>query len=93
MREVLIEFFAVISYSTKTQLAILFGLVFFVGSLAAGDYFASHFELHGPLAPMAHVIREKIIHRYDKAALAILIGFFVLAAKCYKKDRKRLLYL
>ena len=42
---------------------------------------------------MADVIREKIIHRYDKAAWLALGSFWLLAFKCYKKDRKRLMRL
>lgn len=91
MREALDEFLVVLAYSTQTQLAVIFGLAFFVGTMAVGDYFTSHLEIHGILAPLTDVVREKIAHRYDKAALAGLAGFLLLAVKCYKKDRKRLL--
>lgn len=70
MREALNEFLVVLAYSTKTQLAVIFGLAFFVGTMVAGDYFTSHLEIHGILAPLTDVVREKIAHRYDKAALA-----------------------
>lgn len=93
MREAFAEFLVVLAYSTKTQLSILFGLAFFVGILVAGDYFTSHLELHGALAPLTEVIREKIAHRYDKAAWGAFCGFLLLAVKCYKKDRKRLFHL
>lgn len=89
MREALEEFGVVLAYSTKTQLAILFGLGFFVGITATGDYFTSHVAFHGILAPIIDVIREKIAHRYDRAAWAALFSFFFLAVRCYKKDRKR----
>ncbi|WP_412479611.1 hypothetical protein [Azonexus sp. IMCC34839] len=93
MRDTLEELFIVIAYSQRTQLAIFFGALCFISILMAGDYFASHFELHGLLAPMTDVIREKIIHRYDKVAWFALGSFWLLAFKCYKKDRKRLLQL
>lgn len=93
MREALEEFLIVLAYSTKTQMAVLVGLTFCIGILMAGDYFSSHLALHGPLAPLTEMIREKIAHRYDKVAWATLGSFLVLAFKCYKKDRKRLLYL
>lgn len=93
MREALEESLVVLTYSTKTQMAVMFGLAFFVGTLIAGDYFASHLEFHGPLAPLTEMFREKIAHRYDKAAWAALGSFLFLAAKCYKKDRKRFLGL
>lgn len=91
MRDALEEFLVVLAYSTKTQLAVIFGLAFFVGTMVVGDYFTSHLEIHGILAPLTDVIREKIAHRYDKLAWASLAGFFLLAVKSYKKDRKRLL--
>lgn len=93
MREAFDEFLMVVAYSTKTQLAIFLGVLFFVGILLAGDYFTSHFELHGLLSPMADVIREKIVRRYDKIAWFALCSFIALAVRYYKKDRKRLLCL
>lgn len=87
------EFLMVIAYSARTQLALFFGVLFFFGILLAGDYFTSHFELHGLFAPMTDALREKIAHRYDKAAWLALCSFLVLAFKCHKKDRKRLLNL
>lgn len=90
MREALAECLVVLAHSTRTQLALLFGLGFFLGTMAAGNYFTSHLELHGLLAPLTDVIREKIAHRYDKAAWAILFSFLFLAVRCYMKDRKRL---
>lgn len=91
MREAVEEFLVVLAYSTKTQLAVIFGLAFFLGTLVAGDYFTSHLEIHGILAPLTDVVREKMVHRYDKVAWVILVSFLFLAVKCYKKDRKRLL--
>lgn len=93
MRDMFEEFVMVIAYSSRTQLALLFGALFFIGILLAGDYFASHFEFHGLFAPMTDFIREKIVHRYDKAAWLALGSFLLLAFKCYKKDRKRLMQL
>jgi membrane protein implicated in regulation of membrane protease activity len=91
MREALEEFLVVLAYSTKTWLAVIFGLAFFVGKMLAGDYFISHLGIHGIPAPLTDVVREKIAHRYDKVAWASLASFLILAIKCYKKDRKRLL--
>lgn len=91
MREAFEEFLVVLAYSTKTQLAVIFGLAFFVGTMVAGVYFTSHLEIHGILAPLTDVVREKIAHRYDKVAWGNLAAFFLIAVKCYKKDRKRLL--
>lgn len=90
MREALEEFLIVLAYSTKTQLAVLFGLVFFVTTMAAGHYFAAEVQIPGMYSSLADVVREKISHRYDKVAWACLISFSLLAIKCYRKDRKRI---
>lgn len=91
MREALEEFLVVLAYSTKTQLAVMCGLAFFMGTMIAGDYFTTRMEIHGTLSPLTEMIREKIAHRYDKVAWGVLFSFLLLAAKFYKKDRKRLL--
>lgn len=93
MRDALYEFLIVFAHSTRTQLAVLFGFVFFIGINLLGDHFVSHFEIRGLLSPLTDVIREKIAHRYDKVAWASLVSFLLLAIRCYKKDRKRLLWL
>ena len=90
MRESLEEFLVVFAYSTRTQVALLFGVAFFVITMALGAFFTSRIEIHGVLAPLANVIRELIADRYDKVAWAALFGFLVLACKCHKKDQKRL---
>lgn len=90
MREAFEEFLVVLAHSTKTQVAMLFGLTFFVGTMAMGDYFSGHVEIHGIPSLLANVIREKIAHQYDKVAWVTLFSFFLLAVRCYKKDRKRL---
>lgn len=80
-------------YSTRTQLAIIFGAAFFVGILLAGQSLVGGLELHGPLAPLTDVIRDRLMHRYDKAAWIGLGSFWLLAIKIYRKDRKRLMGL
>ena len=93
MHEALGEFLVVLAHSTKTQIAAIFGLAFFVGMMLAGDYFTSQLEMHGIFAPLTDVIREKIAHRYDKVAWASLLSFSLLAFKCYRRDRKRIMGL
>lgn len=85
------EFLVVLAYSTKTQFAIIFAFAFFFGTLLLGHYFVSTTTFHGVLAPMSDVIRAKLEHRYDKVAWGLLFAFTMLAVKCYKKDRKRIL--
>lgn len=91
MRDWLAETWVVLLCSTKTQLALAFGLIFFVGILAMGDMLVARLALHGPLAPLADVIRDRLMDRYEKAAWVALIGFIVVAIKAYRKDRRRLL--
>lgn len=85
------EFIIVLAYSGRTQLAIIFGVMFFFGTLILGEHFASSLVFHGVLAPLADAIRPIILHRYEHAAWGSLLGFLLLAVKCYRKDRKRLL--
>ena len=87
------EFLVVLAYSRRTQWAIGLGMVSFVVILAAGDYFAGHLSFQGIFTPLSDPVREALLGRYDKAAWSSLGGFLVLAVKCYRKDRKRLLAL
>jgi len=91
MRDWLTEMWVVLCYSTRTQLAIAFGMTFFVGIMLMGDALVGRVELHGPLAPLTDVIRDALMHRYDKAAWVALVGFFVVATKAFRRDRRRLL--
>lgn len=86
------EFLIVLGYSTRTQLAVVFGAVFFFGTLMLGEHFASNLAFHGVLAPLADAIRPIILHRYEHAAWGSLFGFLLLAVKCYRKDRRCLLH-
>jgi len=90
---VLAEAWVVLCYSTRTQLAISCGVVFFIGILLVGQTLVGGLELHGPLAPLTDVVRDRLMHRYDKAAWIALGSFWLLAIKFYRKDRKRLLGL
>jgi hypothetical protein len=87
------EFIVVLSYSTKTQLSIFFGVAFFFGTLALGHHVASTLIAQGMFAPLMDALRPIIVHRYEKLAWGSLFGFMLLAVKCYKKDRKRFLGL
>lgn len=81
----------VLSYSTKTQLAIALGIFFFLGITAMGQLLVGGLELHGPLAAVTNILREKLMHRYDKAAWLAFGAFALLAVKTYRMDRRRLL--
>lgn len=93
MNDVLAEAWAVLCYSTRTQLAITCGAAFFIGILLTGQSLVGGLELHGPLAPLTDVVRDQLMHRYDKAAWIALGSFWLLAIKFYRKDRRHLLGL
>ena len=91
MSDWLEESWMVLCHSSRTRLAIAFGLFFFIGILLMGQVVVGSLELHGPLAARTDVVRGKLMHRYDKAAWAALASFGLLAVKTYRKDRRRLL--
>lgn len=90
MLDAIADFFLVLVHSTRTQVALVLAVLFFVGLQLAGQLFAGSFELHGVLAPMTELVRDQLMHRYDKAAWLAFGGFFLVAVKCYRKDRRRL---
>lgn len=87
------EFLVVLAHSSRTQWAIGLGLVSFIATLVLGNYLVSHLSFQGILSPLAEAVREALRDRYDKAAWSSLGAFFLVAVKCYRKDRKRLLAL
>lgn len=90
MNDFLEEVWVVIGHSTTTQLAIAFGLSSFASLLLLGEMMVGRIELHGALAPLTDVVKEKLMHRYDKAAWAVQASFALLACKTYRKNRRRL---
>lgn len=93
MKDWLAEILVVLAHSSRTQFALVLGVVSFVGLMVAGDYFVGRIQLHGALSPLTEVVREQLFHRYDKAAWGSLVACLLLAIKLYRKDRKRLLGL
>jgi hypothetical protein len=85
----LLETIAVIALSKRTQWAIIFGCLFFIGINLMGIYVLSNFELHGPAAGLTEVIKQKLASRYDKIAWGALFSFLGLAFKFYRKDKNK----
>jgi hypothetical protein len=83
------EFLYILALSKKTQWAIILGCIFFIGIHLLGGYMLENFELHGPAKGIQDVMVQKISKKYDKVALITLLSFWVLAYKCYQKDKKR----
>lgn len=92
MQSYLMEFLVVVSLSKRTQAAIFCAVLFFIGIQLVGDYLVHDMTFNGPLAALSEVIREKVLHRYEKAAWVALVSFLLVAARFYRKDRLRLLY-
>lgn len=86
LEELLIAF----AYSTRAKFAFVIGIVFFVGILAVGNHMTSNLEFNGILAPLADAIKPYIWFRYEYAAWAALISFWVQAGKIIIKERQKL---
>lgn len=83
------EVWIVFCLSTKTQLALAFGVAFFLGILLMGEMLVGGIELHGHLKPLTDAVRASLAHRYEGAAWMALGSFLLLAIKTYRKDRRR----
>ena len=90
MKECFSEVLYVIAISKKTQWAFILGVVFFTGITLLGSHLTSNLQFTGPLKGLEEAVAGKLLKRYDKVALFALISFWVLAFKCYHRDKKRL---
>jgi hypothetical protein len=82
------EVLMVLSFSKRTQWAIVLGVVSFLVMNILGHSQLANFELQGAMAPFTEVIKDKLLSKYDKAAYGCLAGFWLLAFKLYRKDKK-----
>ncbi len=82
-------FLTVLALSKRTQWAITLGIVFFIGINLLGGYFVGNLSLEGQFVGIENIIRDKLLKRYDKFALVALVSFWIVAYKCYQKDKKR----
>jgi len=89
LKEYFAEILCVIAMSKKTQWAIILGIVFFIGISLVGSHLTSNLQFSGPLKGLEEAVAGKLLKRYDKVALLALISFWVLAFKCYHRDKKR----
>jgi hypothetical protein len=87
------EFFIVLAYSRRTQIALWLGTLFFVTTLITGTFLVGDLEFHGVLAPLTEPVRAALGQRFERLAWGTLGGFVMLAVRFYFKDRKRLLGL
>jgi len=91
MKDYFTEILMVIAYSGRTQAAIILGVIGFIVINLVGDYYLANFQLSGQMSGLTDIIKEKFAHRYDKAAWGVLLSFWWLAFKLYRKDRKKVL--
>ncbi len=89
LKEYFAEILYVIAMSKKTQWAIILGIVFFIGISLVGSHLTSNLQFSGPLKGLEEAVAGKLLKRYEKVALLALISFWVLAFKCYHRDKKR----
>jgi hypothetical protein len=85
------EILYVIALSKRTQAALVLGVVFFLGISLFGEFYVSSLHFSGPFSGMEQAVIPKLLKRYDKVALIALISFWILAFKCYKRDKRRFL--
>lgn len=87
------NFLYALSLSKRAQIALVLGVVFHILIILVGKYYVAEIEFQEVMKPLKDSIVRKLLHRYDKAAWFTLVSFWVLAFKCYLKDRKRLYHL
>lgn len=90
MKDWFLEFLTVLSFSRKTQYAIILGMIGYLAMSMIGSYMLRDFQLTGFFAPFSAVVKDKLIGKYDNAALGCLVSSWLLAIKLYRKDKKRL---
>ena len=84
------EFITIFSHSKKTQWAIILGIVFYICITLLGEHQLANFELHGSLKALGSSIKKILLNRYHEVAIGALFSFWVVAFKCYQKDKKQL---
>jgi len=84
------EALAVVLISTRTQMALILGMVSCTSVLGYAWFAIHSFKLIGPLAPLTDVIKLYLAQRYEIAAFGSLCGFFMLAVKYNIRDYQRL---
>ena len=90
MKEQLEECLVVLAHSYKTQVALFFGVLFFLAVNLVGVYVAGNMELEFLGEDGSKDVARAFAERLHELALVQAIGFVWVAVLCYKKDRDRL---
>lgn len=91
LKDYFAEVLYVLALSKRTQAALILGVVFFVGISLLGEFYVSRLHFSGSLAGLEQAVIPKLMKRYDKVALFALVSFWVVAFKCYRRDKRRFL--
>lgn len=91
MKDYLTGLLHVLILSKRTQAALALGAVLFIGICLFGDFYVSRIHLEGQPSGIEQVVISKLMKRYDKAALIVLISFWALALKFHLRDKHRYL--
>ena len=89
MKDYFTEVLYVLAMSKRTQVALILGVVFFLGISFVGEFYVSRLHFSGSLSSLEQAVIPKLMKRYDKVALIALISFWVLAFKFYRRDKRR----
>lgn len=90
MKDWFLEFLTILAFSRKTQYALIFGMIGYAAISLIGNHILRDFQLTGFYAPFNNMVKDKLIGKYDNAALGCLVSSWLLAIKLYRKDKKRL---
>lgn len=86
------DMIAVLAMSKRIQWTLIIGLVFFIGINLLGEHLVSNMEFQGPLSILETTLKERVIAKYDKAALFVLVSSWIAAFKLFGKERHRVFY-
>lgn len=89
MKDWFYEFLTILAFSRKTQFVIIVGMIGYLAFNVIGSYMLRDFQLTGFFAPLSDVVKDKLIGKYNNAALGCLVYSWLLAIKLYRKDKKR----
>lgn len=81
----------VLLHSTRTQLALVGGVLSALLVLVYGQFQVDAFVLSGPLSPLTQVLKPYFMHRYEALAVIAFLTFLKLAIRLFLKDRRRYL--
>lgn len=90
MKDWFLEFVTILCFSRRTLFAIILGMLGYIVISSIGKHMVADFQLSGHLTPMSDMVKEKLLGKYEKAALGCLVSSWLLAIQLYRKDKKRL---